>query len=315
MDVQQILTEKLARLPVGEHSVGLKAVGHHIATAIRHFRRGQHESDETAYTDVIYRCNQAFEGSIKEAYRVLASKNPDRVTPAEIETFMTDNHILRPKVLDQFTYYRKEWRNPSTHDYKLDFDEDEALLAVVSVTVFSIVLCDQIQNKLAFLEGQSAAQTAPLVEPLAGSLLDQLAQISKSFAETYKPPKEDTYEHLEGALLGFLSGELSGRNVTIATNVILADGSEIDAIAQTSAEKIGIEVKRIRVGLGRSTYIDSTIQNLDRKIKSANLSGGLAILIHSSARDYQISPPKPPFDSAIIKVVSPATRKQSGDPV
>jgi hypothetical protein len=140
MDVQSILIGKVSKLPDGEHSEGLKAVLLHIESAVRHFRRGQQESDETYFTDAIYRCNQAFEGSIKEAYRVLASKNPDKITPAEIESFLASGDILRKRVLDQFTNYRREWRNPSTHDYKLDFDEDEALLAIVSVAVFAIVI-------------------------------------------------------------------------------------------------------------------------------------------------------------------------------
>lgn len=63
---------------------------------------------------------------------------------------MASNNLLRKKVLDQFTIYRQEWRNPAAHDYTLDFDEDEALIAIVSVTIFAIVLTNQISGKIAF---------------------------------------------------------------------------------------------------------------------------------------------------------------------
>jgi len=121
-----------------------------IEVAHRHLARGQAQNDETAFTDAIYRTNQAFEGSIKEAYRVLASKEPANKTPFQIEQYLQKHGVLRERVLTQFTRYRTEWRNPSTHDYKLDFDEDEAFLAIVSVSAFVKVLVDQIIEALAY---------------------------------------------------------------------------------------------------------------------------------------------------------------------
>ena len=50
MDVQQILSEKIERLPIGDHIDGLKAVRLHIETALRHFHRGQADVDESAFT-------------------------------------------------------------------------------------------------------------------------------------------------------------------------------------------------------------------------------------------------------------------------
>ena len=74
--------------------------------------------------------------------------------------------------------YRTEWRNPSTHDYKLDFDEDEALLAIASVCAFAIVLLDQITEKLNFDRAKAAAPptyskdvTKPLAEAVAEAVL------------------------------------------------------------------------------------------------------------------------------------------------
>jgi hypothetical protein len=73
MNLIEVLSQRAEAIPQGPHSVGLKAVVQHAQAAVRHLERGQKERDETAFTDAVYRTNQAFEGSLKEAYRVLAS--------------------------------------------------------------------------------------------------------------------------------------------------------------------------------------------------------------------------------------------------
>ena len=119
MDLVDTLRSKIDRLSDGNHTTGLQSILSHIEVAFRHLNRGQSVNDESAFTDVIYRCNQAFEGSIKEAYRVLTNQDPQRTTPFQIETYLENEQIFRDRVLAQFTNYRKEWRNPSTHDYNL----------------------------------------------------------------------------------------------------------------------------------------------------------------------------------------------------
>jgi hypothetical protein len=310
MDVLEILIGKLDRLPPGDHSSGLKAVRLHIEAAIRHFRRGQNDEDETAFTDAIYRCNQAFEGSSKEAYRVLASKNPKKAALAEIETFLTSSGVLRKRVLDQFANYRKEWRNPSTHDYMLNFDEDEALLAIVSVTVFSIVLCDQIESKIAFLAAQSTAPTAPLP---AGSFLDQVAEVVRRFPESYLPsstpdrlPPQIGYERLEGALAGYLSAELSKHDMRVSQSVRV-DGIEVDAVVESVGEKIAIELKVMRRLL--RPIVDQAVYRLMKMIESGHFLGGVALMLSSDTRSYQIVEPVPGDNR--IKLVSPQLRPHS----
>src|SRR5437867_10656757 len=132
MDLLKILKNRVATLPDGEYTPGLSAVIEHVEVATRHLKRAQRSKDDSAFTDAIYRTNQAFEGSLKEAYRVLAGKDPNKTRPYDIELYFQQNATLRQRVLDQFTTYRTEWRNTSTHDYRLDFDEDEAPLAIIS---------------------------------------------------------------------------------------------------------------------------------------------------------------------------------------
>ncbi|MCK1476211.1 hypothetical protein IVB27_15695 [Bradyrhizobium sp. 197] len=112
MDLQKILDQTIKDLPAGPYKIDLKAVMAHIDAAIKHYKRGQSEPDQTLFIDAVFRCNQAFEGSVKEAYRVLAGKDPSRIAPHKIEEFRGEADLLRKKVLDQFTRYRTEWRNP-----------------------------------------------------------------------------------------------------------------------------------------------------------------------------------------------------------
>jgi hypothetical protein len=154
VDLVKILDGAIHRLPGGDHTLGLRAVKRHIAAAIRHFDR-EDNGDLDSFTDAIYRTNQAFEGGLKEAYRVLTGKDPAKLTPYQIENYLEENRIIRPRALKQLTRYREDYRNPSVHDYKLDFDADEALLAIVSVCAFTKLLLNQISARLAFDAGSS----------------------------------------------------------------------------------------------------------------------------------------------------------------
>jgi hypothetical protein len=151
MDLLRILRSKIDELPGGTYSAGLNSVLKHLETSVKHWSRGEDSYDYSAFTDAVYRANQAFEGSVKEAYRVLAGKNPTRKRPSEIEEYLRGNQILRPRVLDQFTRYRTEWRNPSAHEHDLEFDQSEAFLAITSVAAFACVLIDQMSEKVAKL--------------------------------------------------------------------------------------------------------------------------------------------------------------------
>lgn len=153
MDLVKILEEAVSALPPGEYSQGLQSIVRHVKAAIRHMERDRRE-DPDSCTDAIYRMNQAYEGSLKEAYRVLAEKDPAGVSTFDIEKYLETHTVLRPRVLTQLTRYRQDYRNPSAHDYKLDFDNDEALLAVVSVCAFAKLLTNQIASKIASKHAQ-----------------------------------------------------------------------------------------------------------------------------------------------------------------
>src|SRR4030095_14112291 len=102
--------------------------------------------------------------------------------PNNIENSLQENNVLRPGVLAQLTNYRREWRNPSTHDYRLDFDEDEALLAIVTVSAFAIVLIDQITERISFEQAKIIASEQPTSPNVTQSLLEQVATLIEQFA-------------------------------------------------------------------------------------------------------------------------------------
>ena len=94
MNLLEILRSRIADLPDGDYLQGLNAVVRHIEVAGNHLERGRLSPEETAFTDAIYRTNQAFEGSLKEAFRVLAAKDPARETPNSIETYLQKENLL-----------------------------------------------------------------------------------------------------------------------------------------------------------------------------------------------------------------------------
>lgn len=250
MNLIEILSRRAEGSPDGPHTHGLKAIVQHAQCAVRHLERGQRDRDESAFTDAIYRANQAFEGSLKEAYRVLADQNPERVSPFEIENYFTQETILRQRVLDQLSVYRKEWRNPSTHDYKLDFDEDEALLAIVTVCAFAIVLFDQIAERLSFVQAQSATVT-PAARDVTKPLLDTVANALVQFRApgSGSAPHQKREVEVVGALAGYLSKLFPDSTVATDARLIRDRAFEVDVVLKHRSEQILIEVKRARPGV------------------------------------------------------------------
>jgi hypothetical protein len=252
MDILATLRSKIEALPEGEYSGGLRAVLLHIETALNHLSRGQKQDDETAFTDAIYRTNQAFEGSIKEAYRVLAGQDPAKKRPYDIENYLEDNNAFRPRVLAQFTNYRTEWRNPSTHDYKLDFDESEAFLAIVSVSAFACLLIDQISGKLAFLHSKKETDSrkkeiATHVGTEKGVLLELITEMLKEFARQRgqdSPIRTET--ELEGALAGFFSSLVPSLRIDCDYKLDPQRSERADFVVSDKRDKVIIELRRSR---------------------------------------------------------------------
>jgi len=283
MDLISIIREKIDAIEDGDHTSGLKAVLVHIETAAAHLHRGHDSADETAFTDAIYRTNQAFEGSLKEAYRVLAEKRPGKKKLSEIEKYLTDENVFRNRVLSQLTNYRTEWRNPSTHDHELDFDSSEAFLAIVSVCAFANLLLDQIIEKLAHVRSKAAtdAEHERLLSLFESHQKDFSLYVGHAIAEFMREytPAHDGPRMREAELLGALSGFLESiaPKSSATPEYQLADRGHqsADIFLQRNGDKLLIELKGMRYS---RQLLRSGLDQLDRYMDITGLTDGVLVL-------------------------------------
>jgi len=254
MDLLEEIKEKVERFPQDFKITGLEAVILHIDTAEKYFTRAKKENDENLYTDVIYRTNHAYEGILKEAYTTLAEQDADNINPYEIEKYFLENEIFNDRVLSLFSSYRKEWRNVSTHDYKLFFKVQEAFLAITSVSAFISILLDQIIEKANYIsEKRKIEEKIDLVKSKIKNydsmqLFDKIRNLLIYF---YKNEKTDidlgvNEAELLGKIVGFL--ETIDNTFSIERDKIIPHehgNVEIDLIISDEVEKVVVELKRI----------------------------------------------------------------------
>lgn len=245
-DVVDYLRTGISKMPDGPHIAGLRAVVAHLDTAIGHLQRGRLNKDETAFTDVIYRTNQAFEGSIKEAYRVLAKENPSNKRPFDIEEYLQEKEIFRPRVLDMFKSYRTEWRNPSAHDYLLDFDESEAVLAIITVAAFGYLLSDQISESLA---RDAEVSARPLgkesrIESASEDMWATLLEVISLFPQAVHSGQIHTESQILGSLAGFI--ERVAPHFVVKRHATISEGARVraDLLVELDGRHAVIEIKR-----------------------------------------------------------------------
>lgn len=265
---------------------GLEAVVHHVEIAERHFENGK-ALGEYFYTDVIYRTNQAFEGALKEAFRLLAGLDSSKMSPYQIEKILETKGLLKARVLSQFTNYRTEWRNKSTHDYQLFFSSQEALLAIVSVTAFFNILLDQMLEKHAFdLEKARietmASQVFSDVQNYDGlGFLQQCVQLLLHFSRDSDDKQINFVDVSEYELIGKLTGFIAAADplIDIATDEMVEAGGHkhrADIVLEKSACKVVVEVKRASIEPLRR--IRDGIEQVKKYMNALNVEHGIVFL-------------------------------------
>ncbi|RMU66446.1 hypothetical protein ALP25_05495 [Pseudomonas syringae pv. syringae] len=292
MDIIATLRAKIDQAGAGDHTLGLMALLAHVEVAYKHLKRGQKNSDDSAFTDAVYRTNQAFEGGLKEAYGVLAKKKLDKTRIFDIEQFFSKSNVFRKRVLDQFTNYRQEWRNPSTHDHKLDFSESEAFLAIVSVTAFSCLLVDEIALQLARDREEEAAklltQTIKSKFNFAdGDLLGRVTEALKSYftLRSVEELESNSYSQWLGSVAGFLSAIFPDAEVLSEAQI----GGEkrkliADVLVKSSDQSVVVEIKN-RVNI--HTYESMLIQ-LESVIASSGHRDGIVFYLPTMVTSGQV---------------------------
>lgn len=317
MDLLHIIRLEINTIPDGPTKTGLQSVLHHIEVAYRHLARGQDNDDDSAFTDAIYRTNQAFEGSIKEAYRVLAGQDPAGQTPFKIEKYLEENQVFKDRVLAQLKNYRREWRNPSAHDYNLYFDEAEAFLAIVSVSAFAKLLIDQISEKISFDASQGVAEEIAKEQPAnavsaSNSLLDQVKVLVQNFmarSEDFAPSAGN--RRTESQLLASIAGYLS----TVAPDIKVAmeqpvgeSRARVDLAFSRGDQRVFLEAKRWRPGV---TWRDTGLIQLHSYMEEEGVIEGILLLYDSLGKEYIVEVAV--SSAGMIYVISPKADAQNAE--
>jgi hypothetical protein len=251
----------------------------HIELGERHLNRGRVEHDPDFFNDVIYRTNQAFEGMLKEAYGVFEETDAKRLSPNEIEQYLVNNKRLSQRVLDLFKNYRQQWRNPATHDHTLLFSEQEALLAIGSVSAFAVVLLDQIVETISFKRQRAAiARKRDVLVPEileSDSFTTQLVSLLQLFVRHDSTAMRSFQNRAE--LLGALSGFLVGLqlNIRVTPEAQVAEGLNADLLVQRDNDAVIVEVK---VGKLKPDYVQASLNQLRSYVSAANAGGGILFL-------------------------------------
>jgi hypothetical protein len=278
VDLLVELKRKVAEIQSAEWKEGFEFTVRHIEVAEQYFRLAQGDQNANYFNDVVYRTNQAFEGILEEAYFVLEGTRAMRLTPNELEKYFLDNQRLTLRTSSLFKNYRQQWRNPSTHDHKLLFSEQEAFLALVNVSSFAVVLLDELVATMSYKWHRAQAllrQEALRVKESNDPLIEQIVHSLRSFGElsiSYGVQARDDAE-FAGRIGGFLVGVYPG--IDVAQGVQLRDGERdyhLDLFLRLGEEDVVVVVKRGQLGI---PFVVWAVTYTGDCIRAANMSSGI----------------------------------------
>lgn len=254
MNLTVSIKNQIERIKEMDEKIPIDLILNHLERAEYLYNLAIKEKDDNYFTDVIYRTNQVFEGVLRIAYLILSEKTEEQVSKkrtVDIEDYLTTNKILNDRVLKQFSNYRTEWRNPSTHDFKVFFSESESILAVSNVSAFTYVLFNQIIQKLSYnLEIKRQSNYKNKINEILRKSVEpkeKLIELLIYFNHEHKSlfNKENLREtEVIGALSAFLS---ANNNVNLELDTLLESSFtkvRIDMIVKIDNEKFIVEIKR-----------------------------------------------------------------------
>jgi hypothetical protein len=289
MDILKIIKDKVNKLSVGNKYPGLLAVVQHIEIAEKRWESAKINGDDPMFTDVIYRTNHAFEGILKEAYSILEEKDGNRKTPSQIEEYLAKNNVFENRVLELFTNYRTQWRNPSTHDHKLEFTAQESFLAILSVSAFISILLDLLIEKVTYknevLEFQGREDEIrkflKTIQPMPFD--ERMAALISEFSKTIQKSDNPVYELSEAEIYGMLRAFMSKFSPTTQVKsqaIVSVDNQmlEPDFVFKDNGEQLVLEIKRFKAGRTNS----ATIGRMFNYLVSANIKIGILYIVPRS---------------------------------
>lgn len=257
MDILKSLEDQVRYIKSISVHLNLDAILTHIKRAEYLYKKGKDKDDKDYFTDVVYRTNQAFEGSLRQAYLVLTNqyknqKDKKPKTIFQIETYLENNTGLNERVLQYFTIYRQEWRNKSTHDFRLFFDEKEAFLAIVNVSAYVYVLFEQIIEELSYRYEEEKLRAKTKIKDRVNEILsDDETEVNEKIVGLiyeYSYFNDLDSDFNENEIIGQFSAflEFSSDRISVERNKLFQfdDGIiEIDLFVTLDNEKFVIEIK------------------------------------------------------------------------
>lgn len=290
MNVLEEIEKKIESIKAIDESYYLEVILSHIKRAEHYYQEGK--KDEEFFNDVIYRCNQAYEGALKEAYQVLANKNQEEVkskTPNAIEKYFEENGIFKDRVLQLFRNYRQEWRNKSTHDYKLTFDGGEAFIALMSVTSFIYLLLNEIQEKVAYDKQENEIKSQDVISTKTREIIgskdkNPIEKLTKlltyfstlDFSKNSKiPSSPETGFELSGRLHAFLA---SIDNIYVEQEPSTNSNRLLfrpDFVVKIDNVPIILEIKKTNVS---KDIINNSLNQISRYMQAMEIDDGIIFI-------------------------------------
>ena len=254
MNLLKLLKEKADYFTTSDEDRGIANVVSHIEVAERHYTKGK-AGEDFLFNDVIYRSNQAFEGALKEAHRIIYGKDKSKVKIFDIESDFEKDNVLKDRVLELFRNYRQKWRNESTHNYQLYFSEQEAFLAIVNISAFVNILFDEMLEKRAFNKEVSEIEAGKTIDfefKKEYSLLEKSIFLLENFSlqvpektRGVAVPKISEAE-LRGYLLAYIQNSAPSIKVYpdyVITTSAIKHRMYVDLLLEDNREKLIIEIK------------------------------------------------------------------------
>lgn len=289
MDLLSEIRQKLPALEGHEAAEGIRAAVRHIEVAERWLARGRYERDDDLFNDVVYRTNQAFEGILKEAFSVLTGNSTKKLATHQIEQRLLDSNALTGRVHQLFTNYRQQWRNESTHDHRLLFKEQEALLAIVSVSAFAAILLDQVVEAVSFQREQHDLShrrdwlrlhvivngEAPLHEQVM-SLLTAFGMDPQSSGSIGDRTSE---AELLGRIAAFIESVQPGLKVERDVRLDGPRSNRPDLLVTLEREKVVVEIKRVTTERYTPRSLQHGLYQMLGFLETAGTSDGVLFLV------------------------------------
>lgn len=294
MDLLKLIGDNSNALAGSTFETGLGAVIRHLKRAEVYLLKGREQDDEDYFNDVIYRTNQAYEGILKEAYELFTSKVGSKLRTTALEQHFANESILSARVSSAFQTYRQEWRNPSTHDHRLFFSEQDATLALSTISTFVYLLLDQMievrasQLQQERTERASTKKEIPLktdkslAQVVAGTLMDHA--LSDALAGFSKQTREI---EIIGTVHGHLAAALPRIKVDQEPVIQSAAGRlRPDLVLQDGQNTVVVEIKRLTAAPGESVMQGCV--KLESYLAATETCEGVLYLVPSEPQDSML---------------------------